>query len=100
MKTNSAAIVESLSNEFIVETKRKDCVMNLLDSLAETVEKSDSFRRIMADGIVEDAEIEQQGKLVEDLIAKLEKQLSADDFALVSQLISELSVFHVIFNYR
>ena len=74
--------------------------MNLLENLAETVEKSDSFRRIMADGIVEDAEIEQQGKLVEDLIAKLEKQLSADDFALVSQLISELSVFHVIFNYR
>ena len=74
--------------------------MNLLDRLTETVEKSESFRRIMADGIVEDAEIEDQGKLVESLIAKLEGQLSAADFELVSQLIAELSVFNVISNYR
>lgn len=74
--------------------------MNLLDRVSEAVEKSESFSRIMADGIVDDAEIEAQGKLVEDLISKLETQLSDADFQLVSQLIAELSVFNVISNCR
>ena len=74
--------------------------MKLLDKLSESVEKSENFRRIMKDGIVEDSEIEAQGKVVESLIEKLENQLSAADFELVSNLISELSVFHLISNYR
>ncbi len=74
--------------------------MKLLDKLSESVEKSENFRRIMKDGIVEDSEIEAQGKVVESLIEKLENQLSAADFELVSNLISELSVFQLIFNYR
>lgn len=74
--------------------------MKLLDKLSESVEKSESFRRIMSDGIVEDSEIEAQGKLVENLISKIENQLSESDFELVSDLISELSVLYVISNYR
>lgn len=74
--------------------------MKLLDKLSESVDKSESFRRIMSDGIVEDSEIEAQGKLVEGLISKLENQLSESDFELVSDLISELSVLYVISNYR
>ena len=74
--------------------------MNLLDKLSESVEKSENFRRIMKDGIVEDSEIEAQGQVVESLIEKLENQLSAADFELVSNLISELSVFQLISNYR
>lgn len=74
--------------------------MKLLDKLSESVEKSENFRRIMNDGIVEDSEIEAQGKVVESLIEKLENQLSAADFELVSNLISELSVFQLISNYR
>lgn len=74
--------------------------MKLLDKLSESVEKSENFRRIMKDGIVEDSEIEDQGKVVESLIEKLENQLSAADFELVSNLISELSVFQLISNYR
>lgn len=74
--------------------------MKLLDKLSESVEKSENFRRIMKDGIVEDSEIEAQGKVVESLIEKLENQLSAADFELVSNLISELSVFQLISNYR
>jgi hypothetical protein len=54
----------------------------------------------MKDGIVEESEIEAQGKLVESLIEKLENQLSESDFKLVSDLISELSVFQLISNYR
>ena len=52
------------------------------------------------DGNVEDSEIEAQGKVVESLIEKLENQLSAADFELVSNLISELSVFQLISNDR
>ena len=74
--------------------------MKFLDKLSESVEKSENFRRIMKDGIVEDSEIEAQGKVVESLIEKLENQLSAADFELVSNLISELSVFQLISNYR
>lgn len=74
--------------------------MKLLDKLSESVEKSENFRRIMKDGIVEDSEIEAQAKVVESLIEKLENQLSAADFELVSNLISELSVFQLISNYR
>ncbi len=74
--------------------------MKLLEKLSESVEKSESFRRIMKDGIVEESEIEAQGKLVESLIEKLENQLSESDFKLVSDLISELSVFQLISNYR
>lgn len=74
--------------------------MKLLDKLSESVEKSENFRRIMKDGIVEDSEIEAQGKVVESLIEKLENQLSAADFELVSNLILELSVFQLISNYR
>lgn len=74
--------------------------MKLLDKLSESVEKSENFRRIMSDGIVDDSEIDAQGKLVEGLISKLENQLSESDFELVSDLISELSVLYVISNYR
>lgn len=74
--------------------------MKLLDKLSESVEQSENFRRIMKDGIVEDSEIEAQGKVVESLIEKLENQLSAADFELVSNLISELSVFQLISNDR
>ena len=74
--------------------------MKLLDRLSESVEKSENFRRIMSDGIVDDSEIDAQGKLVEGLISKLENQLSESDFELVSDLISELSVLYVISNYR
>lgn len=74
--------------------------MKLLDKLLEDVEASQSFQRIMRDGIVEDVEIKEQSKLVEDLILKLESQLSAADFELVARLIAQLSVLHVISNYR
>jgi hypothetical protein len=74
--------------------------MNLLEQVSEMVEKSESYRRILADGIVEDSEIEEQSKLVEGLIAKLEKQVSEADFELVSRLIAEFAVLNAISNYR
>lgn len=69
---------------------------NLLDQLNKIVESRPSFQTIMADGVVSDAEIEEQAKLVNELIGKVEKTLSPADFSLVSELIAELSVLQLV----
>lgn len=74
--------------------------MRFTDRLTELVERSESFRRIMADGVVEDREIEDQAQRVEKLLEKTEQELSAEDFALVTELMAELSVLQVVANYN
>ena len=74
--------------------------MRVVDRLTELVERSESFRRIMADGVVEDREVEEQAQRVEELLEKTEKKLSAEDFALVTELMAELSVLQVVTNYN
>ena len=74
--------------------------MRFTDRLTELVERSESFRRIMADGVVEDREIEEQAQRVEQLLEKTEQKLSAEDFALVTELMAELSVLQVVANYN
>ena len=74
--------------------------MRFTDRLTELVERSESFRRIMADGVVEDREIEEQAQRVEKLLEKIEQKLSAEDFALVTELMAELSVLQVVANYN
>lgn len=74
--------------------------MKLIERLNDLVERSESYRQIMADGKVEDHEIEGQARVVEKLVERLEKQLSADDFDLVTELMAELSVFHAITNIK
>ena len=74
--------------------------MRVIDRLTELVERSESFRRIMADGVVEDREVEEQAQRVEELLEKTEKKLSAEDFALVTELMAELSVLQVVANYN
>lgn len=74
--------------------------MRVIDRLTELVERSESFRRIMADGVVEDREVEEQAQRVEELLEKTEKKLSAEDFALVTELMAELSVLQVVTNYN
>lgn len=74
--------------------------MRVIDRLTELVERSESFRRIMADGVVEGREVEEQAQRVEELLEKTEKKLSAEDFALVTELMAELSVLQVVTNYN
>ena len=74
--------------------------MRFIDRLTELVEGSESFRRIMADGVVEEREIEEQAQRVEKLLEKTEQKLSAEDFALVAELMAELSVLQVVVNYN
>ena len=71
--------------------------MNRLDKLSEIVENSESYKKIMDDGVVEDHEVEEQAKLVSDLFDKLEKKLSPEDFSLVAKCMAELSVLHAVY---
>lgn len=74
--------------------------MNLTDKLMELVENSESFKKIMADGIVEDKEVEEQAARVSELLDELERQLPPAHFELVTKAIAELSVLHVVYSYN
>ena len=73
---------------------------DLLEQFLELAEQQTSYRVIMADGIVDDNEIEAQVARVNMLKEKLEKRLSVEDFTLVSEFISELNVLSVICNSK
>lgn len=69
---------------------------SLLDSFLQQVENSKSFQRIMADGKVSDAEVNELLENINSLMSKIEKKLSTEDFDLVSELVTELSVFYAV----
>ena len=71
--------------------------MNLIDKLSEIVEDSETYKKIMADGIVEDHEVEKQAQFVSELFSELEQKLSSEDFALVAKCMAELSVLHAVY---
>lgn len=71
--------------------------MNLIDRLSEIVENSETYKTIMADGIVEDREVEKQAQLVSELFSELEQKLSPSAFALVAKCMAELSVLHAVY---
>lgn len=73
---------------------------DLLDALLASAEQKQSYRLIMADGVVDAEELQKQQELVEELIRKTEETLSQEDFELVAELISELNVLHVINNFQ
>lgn len=68
----------------------------LLDSLIQQVESSKSFQKIMEDGQVTDSEIQSLSERINSLMVQVENKLSADDLQLVSELLTELTVFHVV----
>ena len=74
--------------------------MNLVERLSEIVLNSESYKKIMADGVVEDREVEEQSQLVDDLFSQIERRLGQEDFALVSQAIAELCVLNAIYRYN
>ena len=69
---------------------------DLLSVLICGVEKSDSFQKIMADGCVSDDEIAELAERVNVLMRRAEAELSEKDFALVAELLTELSVFFAV----
>ena len=74
--------------------------MNITDKLTEIVENSESYKKIMEDGIVEDCEVEEQAKRVSDLFDEIEKRLSPADKELVAKAVAELSVLHAVYRYN
>ena len=69
---------------------------HLLDNLSKIVTQRKTFQKIMADGVVEEHEIAEQADLIQRLVNRLETELSDHDFELVSDLIAEIAVFHMI----
>lgn len=70
---------------------------HLLENLSQLVTQRKTFQKIMADGVVAEHEIAEQADLIQNLINRLETELSDHDFQLVSELIAEIAVFHMIF---
>lgn len=73
---------------------------DLLERLSQLVAERKSFQAILADGVVDEQEILTQAEAVQKLIERLEKELSATEFELVSELIAELSVLQVILQLK
>lgn len=74
--------------------------MDMLDRIDALVRESESFKKIMADGVVEDNEVNEQGRRVEMLLSELENSLSDEQFRLVTEFMAELSVLQVVMRYN
>ena len=74
--------------------------MDMLDRIDALVRESESFKKIMADGVVEDSEVNEQGRRVEMLLSELENSLSDEQFGLVTEFMAELSVLQVVMRYN
>lgn len=69
-------------------------------NLDEAVFESTSFKTIVEDGIVTDAELLEQSKLVTDLFHQVEKACTPEQSELVKELIAELSVLFTVYHYK
>lgn len=69
-------------------------------NLDESAMNSDSFKRIMEDGIVTDAELEEQSKRVAGLFRKLEELSTPEQIELIKKTFTETGVLFAIYNYK
>lgn len=74
--------------------------MDMIDRIDALVRESKSFKKIMADGVVEDSEVNEQSRRVEMLLSELENSLSDEQFRLVTEFMAELSVLQVVMRYN
>lgn len=61
-------------------------------NLDELIMEQPSFQQIMADGIVTEAELEEQSQRVKNLLKAMEQSLSPDQIDQVRELLAEISV--------
>jgi hypothetical protein len=73
---------------------------DLLLNIDETITRTESFRKIMDDGIVTDDELREQSERVAALLAETEKRFQAEDLELIQQLFAETNVLSAIFHYH
>lgn len=73
---------------------------DLLLNIDETITRTESFRKIMDDGIVTNDELREQSERVAALLAETEKRFQAEDLELIQQLFAETNVLSAIFHYH
>lgn len=61
-------------------------------NLDELILNQPSFQQIMADGVVTEAELTEQGEHVTQLLKQMEQNLSAEQIDQVRELLAEISV--------
>lgn len=69
-------------------------------NLDEAVMDIDSFKTIMADGIVTDEELKAQSDRVIGILHDMEKRYSPEQLKEIRQLLAEASVLYAIYNYH
>lgn len=69
-------------------------------NLDEAVMDIDSFKTIMADGIVTDEEQKAQSDRVIGILHDMEKRYSPEQLKEIKQLLAETAVLYAIYNYH
>lgn len=69
-------------------------------NLDEAVMDIDSFKTIMADGIVTDEELKSQSDRVIGILHDMEKRYSPEQLKEIKQLLAETAVLYAIYNYH
>ena len=69
-------------------------------NLDEAVMDIDSFKTIMADGIVTDEELKAQSDRVIGILHDMEKRFSPEQLKEIRQLLAETAVLYAIYNYH
>lgn len=69
-------------------------------NLDEAVMDIDSFKTIMADGIVTDEELKAQSDRVIGILHDMEKRYSPEQLKEIRQLLAETAVLYAIYNYH
>lgn len=69
-------------------------------NLDEAVMNIDSFKTIMADGIVTDEELKAQSDRVIGILHDMEKKYSPEQLKEIKQLLAETAVLYAIYNYH
>ena len=69
-------------------------------NLDEAVMDIDSFKTIMADGIVTDEELKAQSDHVIGILHDMEKRYSPEQLKEIKQLLAETAVLYAIYNYH
>ena len=69
-------------------------------NLDEAVMNIDSFKTIMADGIVTDEELKSQSDRVIGILHDMEKRYSPEQLKEIKQLLAETAVLYAIYNYH
>lgn len=58
-----------------------------------------SFQAVMSDGIVTDEELQQQSRLVIDLMHEAEKRFNEEDQLFIKRIFAEANVLSAIYHY-